>query len=248
LYFRGALSLKKINRLMLLLLIETSSVTCSVAISDNNNCLFYQTDNQGRNHAALLNVFIENGLEMLRRNKMKLDGVAVSSGPGSYTGLRIGVSAAKGICYALDIPLISINTLNIIALETIKKTIKNSEALYVPMIDARRMEVFNAIYTNDLKTIREARADVLLPDSFDTLLTDHLVYFSGNGAKKFSEIIEHQNARFIEDIHPDAKGMIALASQQYLQQAFEDVAYFAPHYVKEFYTTAKPVQTLNLKD
>ncbi len=229
---------------MLLLLIETSSITCSIAICDNHSCLFYEADNQGRNHAAMLNVFIEKGMEMLREKKLQLEGVAVSSGPGSYTGLRIGVSAAKGICYALDIPLISINTLDILALSCIQKTETNDKALYIPMIDARRMEVFSAVYTSKLKMLREANSEVLQADSFISYLSDRLVFFCGNGAKKFSDIVQHDNARFVEDINPDAKQMTILAMQKYTQKSFEDVAYFEPQYVKEFFTTAKPVKTI----
>jgi len=231
---------------MLILHIETSASTCSVAIGENENCLFYKADHEGRNHAALLSVFIEEGLQVLRAEGKKPDAVAVSSGPGSYTGLRIGVSTAKGICFALDIPLISINTLDILAHQAKSMTTETGNSLYIPMIDARRMEVFNAVYDAELKTIRKAQAEVLHPESFNVFLTTHIVYFSGDGSPKYRELLHHENALFIDDPTPDARTMIALATSKFTNKEFEDVAYFEPQYVKEFFTTAKPFQARQL--
>ena len=229
---------------MVILHIETSATTCSVALSEDEKCLFFKADDQGRNHASLLSIFIEESLQQLHALKLSLHAVAVSSGPGSYTGLRIGVSTAKGICYALDIALISINTLDILACQAIAQTTVNEKVLVVPMIDARRMEVFNAVYDHNMNPVRNAQAEVLHPESFQSFLANHIVYFSGDGAPKFREITDHENARFIADTVPDARTMISLAVKKYNLQQFEDVAYFEPQYVKEFFTTAKPVQTL----
>lgn len=157
---------------MVILHIETSASTCSVAISEMENCIFHTSDRNGRNHAALLSLFIEEGMELLRKTGRKPDAVAVSSGPGSYTGLRIGVSTAKGICYALDIPLISISTLAVIALQNVVDT--ETGALLVPMIDARRMEVYNAIFDSSLNELRAPQAEVLMADSFATELSKGL--------------------------------------------------------------------------
>lgn len=231
---------------MVILHLETSATSCSVAISENDNCLFYKADNQGRNHAALLSLFIEEGLTRLRSEGIELSAVAVSSGPGSYTGLRIGVSTAKGICYALGIPLISINTLELIALQAVEKSPDSWNALFVPMIDARRMEVYDAIYDAELTTLRPAQAEILHPESFNSYLDTHTVCFFGDGSAKFREILEHDNAYFVENLIPDALSMVTLATKKYQAKQFEDVAYFEPQYVKEFFTTAKPMQHLKL--
>lgn len=220
---------------MVILHIETSASTCSVAISEMENCIFHTSDRNGRNHAALLSLFIEEGMELLRKTGRKPDAVAVSSGPGSYTGLRIGVSTAKGICYALDIPLISISTLAVIALQNVVDT--ETGALLVPMIDARRMEVYNAIFDSSLNELRAPQAEVLMADSFATELSKGLVYFCGDGSTKFSELVAHPNARFLSAEAPDAIHMIPLAIGKLKAGQVEDVAYFEPHYVKEFFTT-----------
>ncbi|MDX9748405.1 MAG: tRNA (adenosine(37)-N6)-threonylcarbamoyltransferase complex dimerization subunit type 1 TsaB [Paludibacter sp.] len=227
---------------MVILHLETSASTCSVAISEYDKCLFYKADHEGRNHAALLSIFIEEGLQMLRDEGKKPDAVAVSSGPGSYTGLRIGVSTAKGICFALDIPLIGINTLELLACQA-KAQIKDMDnILYIPMIDARRMEVYNAVFDKRMHLVRPAQAEILHPESFHTFLATHTVCFSGDGSPKLKEILQHENALFLDDLSPDARTMIAMAVEKFNKQEFEDVAYFEPQYVKEFFTTAKPFQ------
>lgn len=231
---------------MVILHIETSASTCSVAISEYDKCLFYKADHEGRNHAALLSVFIDEGLQMLRSEGKKPDAVAVSSGPGSYTGLRIGVSTAKGICFALDIPLISINTLELLAYQAKALIADTENILFIPMIDARRMEVYNAVFDVHLNLLRPAQAEVLHPESFHAFLATHTVCFSGDGSPKFKEIVQHENALFINDLTPDARTMIALALSKFRNKEFEDVAYFEPQYVKEFFTTAKPFQARQL--
>lgn len=189
---------------MVILHLETSATSCSVAISENDNCLFYKADNQGRNHAALLSLFIEEGLTRLRSEGIELSAVAVSSGPGSYTGLRIGVSTAKGICYALGIPLISINTLELIALQAVEKSPDSRNALFVPMIDARRMEVYDAIYDAELTTLRPAQAEILHPESFNSYLDTHTVCFSEMvllSSVKFWNMITHTSWKILFPMH-----------------------------------------------
>lgn len=228
---------------MVVLHIETSASNCSVALSDNEKCLFYKVDTKGRNHAAQVHLFIEEGMQFLRNKGISIEAVAVSSGPGSYTGLRIGVSSAKGICYALDIPLISISTLEIIALQTKQLLKTTGNILFVPMIDARRMEVYVAAYDNNVTLIQEARAEILTSDSFNELLANNIVCFSGDGSEKFKSLISGQNAIFYDNIHPDAATMIPLALKKLKLNMVEDLAYFEPSYVKEFYTTAKTTGT-----
>ena len=227
---------------MLLLHIETSTNVCSVALSENTNCLFAKSNADGMNHAALLSVFIAEALEVLKSNNKKLEAVAVSSGPGSYTGLRIGVSTAKGLCYGLDIPLIAVSTLEVLATEAIK-SIENAEnALFCPMIDARRMEVYSAFYDASLNLKREISADIIDPNSYSEILSTQPVYFFGNGADKCKTTLTHSNARFIENLVPLATNMISLAEKAYSEQKFVDTAYFEPFYLKEFQTTtAKPI-------
>lgn len=220
---------------MLILHIETSASTCSVAISEQEKCIFHLSDTNGRNHAALLSLFVEEGMKLLRNSNKLPDAIAVSSGPGSYTGLRIGVSTAKGLCYALDIPLISVSTLAVIAMQN--KSLAAENSLLIPMIDARRMEVYDAIFDASLAELRPPRAEVLTSDSFSEELSNGLVSFCGDGSPKFAELISHPNARFLSAAAPDAVHMIPLAVGKLKAGIFEDVAYFEPLYVKEFFTT-----------
>jgi len=227
---------------MLLLHIETSTNVCSVALSENTNCLFAKSNADGMNHAALLSVFIAEALEVLKLNNKKLDALAVSSGPGSYTGLRIGVSTAKGLCYGLDIPLIAVSTLEVLATEAIKSIENPENALFCPMIDARRMEVYSAFYDASINLKREISADIIDPNSYSEILSTQPVYFFGNGADKCKTTLTHSNARFIENLVPLATNMISLAEKAYSEQKFVDTAYFEPFYLKEFQTTtAKPI-------
>ena len=227
---------------MLLLHIETSTNVCSVALSENTNCLFAKSNADGMNHAALLSVFIAEALEVLKSNNKKLEAVAVSSGPGSYTGLRIGVSTAKGLCYGLDIPLIAVSTLEVLATEAIKSIGNAENTLFCPMIDARRMEVYSAFYDASLNLKREISADIIDPNSYSEILSTQPVYFFGNGADKCKTTLTHSNARFIENLVPLATNMISLAEKAYSEQKFVDTAYFEPFYLKEFQTTtAKPI-------
>lgn len=218
-----------------ILSIETSTSVCSVSLSQNGVCLAEKIDFEGPSHASKLNLFIQELLDFAATNGIKPDAIAVSCGPGSYTGLRIGVSTAKGLCYGYDIPLIAINTLKIMA-ETVKKRV-SQDALLCPMIDARRMEVYAAFYNTNLNCIRETSADIIDENSYAELLNEHPIYFFGNGAEKCKSALTHPNANFLTDIHPIAKNMITLAEIAFEAKHFEDVAYFEPFYLKEFVAT-----------
>ncbi len=229
---------------MIILHIETSTNVCSVAISENGSILFNDFDDKGMNHAALLPVFIEKSFEFLKTAHKRLDAVAVSDGPGSYTGLRIGVSTAKGICYGLDLPLISVSTLEIISSAILKHHSLEPQALLCPMIDARRMEVYSAFYTTDLKIYREISADIITSFSFTEILDNYVVYFMGNGSVKCKSMLTHPHAHFIEDIVPLAENMVTLAEKSFSEKKFVDTAYFEPFYLKEFQATI-PKNKLN---
>jgi len=189
------------------------------------------------NHAALLSLFVEEALDFLRSNDSKPEGVAVSGGPGSYTGLRIGVSTAKGLCYGSDIPLIALDTLKIMFAAAVKQTDDSDNSLFCPMIDARRMEVYCEIFDHKGNTVREVSAEIINEASFRDILQDRVVYFFGNGSDKCREIIHHPNARLIDDITPLAENMISLAKEAFNKKEFSDVAYYEPFYLKEFQAT-----------
>jgi len=226
---------------MIILHIETSTNICSIAVSENGQCLFSKSDSEGMNHAALLSVFIAEAMEFLKSTSKKPDAVAVSSGPGSYTGLRIGVSTAKGLCYGLDIPLIAVSTLEVLTANALQITDTTANSLFCPMIDARRMEVYAAIYNQEGIIQREISADIIDENSYSEILESHIVYFFGNGAEKCKTTLTHPNARFIDGMYPLAENMIILAEKAYNENKFVDVAYFEPFYLKEFYTTAAKI-------
>lgn len=214
----------------MILSLETSTKNCSVSLSDKGvliDCL--EQNNQNYSHAELLHVFVEEILQKNNIKKNQLKAIAVSKGPGSYTGLRIGVSAAKGLCFALSIPLIAIDTLQILASQ-----IRNDTGLIIPMIDARRLEVYTCIFNNKLQLIEKVQAKIIDENSFQNYLENHQIYFLGDGAAKCKTIINHQNAHYVDDAFPSAKNMVTFAFEKYNQNAFEDVAYFEPFYLKDF--------------
>lgn len=216
--------------------IETSTTVCSVALSVNGDIVLEKVSYDGPSHAALLGIYIEEAITFLRGREYSLDAVAISGGPGSYTGLRIGTSMAKGLCLGFNIPLIVIPTLDILASKVILQT-DDSQSLYCAMLDARRMEVYAAIYRVDLSIVRETRADIVIPEIYDAYLNNDTVYFFGNGAAKCKEIISSPRAIFVDDVFPLAEDMAVLAEKYYHEQQFEDVAYFEPYYLKEFIAT-----------
>ena len=217
--------------------IETSTNVCSVALTKDGAVEFHKEHYEGPSHASTLGVFVEEALNYAKTKSLKLDSVAVSCGPGSYTGLRIGVSQAKGLCFALDLPLIAINTLQIMTCSVIFGGSFDEKSLFCPMIDARRMEVYSAIYDLGLSEIKPVSADVLDENSYKDLLDKNIIYFFGNGAAKFKSILNHPNARFIDSVIPVAYDMLALSEIGFKQNKFEDVAYFEPFYLKEYVAT-----------
>lgn len=222
-------------------LVETSTAVCSVALSQDDTLLFSRVSLQGPNHASLLGLYVEELMGYVRSNHLTIDAVCVSGGPGSYTGLRIGLSMAKGLCWGLDVPLIALDTLQILSAALLSKsTLVTPNSLLCPMIDARRMEVYAAIYRPSLEPVRAVGADIITPESYREYLEMGAVFFFGDGADKCRTTIMHPNSHFVDAIHPLAEDMIALALQDFDAKRFVDRAYFEPYYLKEFMpTTAK---------
>lgn len=220
----------------LILSIETSTTVCSIAVTDGKDVVVSQKLFLEKSHSNLLTVIIEDALRQCGLKPSDLAAIAVSKGPGSYTGLRIGVSTAKGLCYATDKPLVSVPTLRAMAYEV---NAQNTEGYFLtPMLDARRMEVYTSTFDSDLNTIIETNAKILDEDSFSETLASKRVLFYGDGSDKFSQLVEtNHNARFISGVSPSAWAVGQLAFDKFLKQDFEDVAYFEPFYLKEFRTT-----------
>lgn len=215
--------------------IETSTKACSVALSENGSLIFHQEDLEGPNHAVVCGVFVDEALSFANSHAIPVDAIAVSEGPGSYTGLRIGVSLAKGVCYGRDLPLLSVPTLKLLCVPVLLgKEELPDDALLVPMIDARRMEVYSAVYDRSLREVRAIGADIVTADTYLPFLAEHPVYFFGNGAAKCQSVIQHPNAHFIEGIVPLAKWMFPLAERALHLGETRDVAYFEPFYLKDF--------------
>lgn len=215
--------------------IETATQVCSCALSCNGELVFNRESYTAQSHAKLLGVFVEEAIRFSRENKIKIDAISVSCGPGSYTGLRIGVSEAKGLAYGLDAKLIAIPTLDIMASTMSSKV--DSDTLLCPMIDARRMEVYTSIYDSSLNIIEPTVAKIIDEDSFKDILSKHKIVFFGDGAFKCKEVIDNSNAIFISGIYPLASQMVELSQAAYKEAKFEDVAYFEPFYLKDFVAT-----------
>ena len=214
----------------IILNIETATKNCSVSIADKGKILAIKELNNGNySHAEVLHPFIVDILREANITSNHIDAVAVSKGPGSYTGLRIGVSAAKGLCFAFDKPLISIDTLN-----SLSYSIAIDNGFIVPMIDARRMEVYAAVFNEKNQLIREIKADIIEESSFSEYLKIGKVYFLGDGSQKCKETILHENAIFVDDKFPSAKEMAQLYYDKYKKNDIENVAYFEPFYLKDF--------------
>ena len=215
--------------------IDTSTNVCSVAVSQDGACIFDKEDHSGPNHAERLGTFVDEALSFIDNHAIPLDAVAVSCGPGSYTGLRIGVSMAKGICYGRDVKLLAVPTLELLCVPVLlREMVTDDDALLCPMLDARRMEVYAQLFTRSLCEVRPIQADVVDADTYREYLDKHPVYFFGNGAMKCKEVIDHPNAHFIEGIEALAKNMLPLAERRMAREEFEDVAYFVPFYLKDF--------------
>lgn len=223
--------------------IETATEVCSVAVSSEGKIIFQKEETKGPSHAVLLGQFVNEAIEYLRAEQIKLDAVAVSCGPGSYTGLRIGVSEAKGLCYGLGIPLIAIGTLKLMAY-SVSNLVEDS-VLLCPMIDARRMEVYDALFDKELNELRVVTADIIDKDSFADFLAETKIAFFGNGADKCKSFLQSSNAVFLDHIYPKAADMVVLAEEAYANKSFVDVAYFEPFYLKEFVATTPKNKVLS---
>lgn len=218
----------------IILNIETATKNCSVSIAKAGKILAIKELNDGNySHGENLHLFIEAILKEAKLSFIDIDAVAVSKGPGSYTGLRIGVSSAKGLCFSLDKPLIAISTLEALANAITPET----NAVIVPLLDARRMEVYSAVFDADYRQIREIQAEIIDENSFAEYLAKGKVYFLGDGAEKCKEIIQHDNAVFLDGYFPSSKEMATLSYEKYKKSDIEDVAYFEPFYLKDFLVT-----------
>lgn len=235
----------------LILHIETATDICSVALSQGDQILSLVESDQERSHASLLNRYIRKAVADAGKSLKQLDGVAVSKGPGSYTGLRIGVSTAKGLAYALEIPLLASGTLENLAFGTLNRVDipglrqKSPEPILLcPMLDARRMEVYSAFYTRDLSEFRKVQADIIDENSYREILETHQVSFFGNGSEKCKEVLSHPHAHFLEGINPSAASMMEPVLRRFQNEQFEDVAYFEPFYLKDFIATTPKKKVL----
>lgn len=227
-----------------ILSIETSTAVCSCALSRDGEVLLSREDYRGQTHASLLGLFVHEIMTYVRAQNIVLDAIAVSSGPGSYTGLRIGVSESKGLSYGLEIPLIALSTPLIMA--SMVRVEVDEDTLLCPMIDARRMEVYATFFNHSLQSIRATSADIVEVDSYTDLLAANKIVFFGNGAEKCKAHLTHPNALFIDNVHPLATGMIKLAEKAFAAADFVDSAYFEPFYLKEFVATVPKNKILPL--
>lgn len=224
--------------------IEATTDICSVALGDDGQVLFNKESREARSHATVLAPFVEEALQETEKRGMRLDAVALSCGPGSYTGLRIASSTAKGVCYGRNLPLIALSTTAVMCVPVLFMDEIPDDALFCPMIDARRNEVYATVYDRSLQPVVETAAVVVDENSFSELLAEREIYFFGNGAGKCIPLIKHSNARFLT-LHasPLAKWMMPLAERAFLEERFEDIAYFEPFYLKNFVAT-KPKELL----
>ncbi len=210
--------------------LETATTNCSVSVSRNGEVLALVEENRKEySHAELLHVFIEKAMEISGYKMEDLSAVAVSKGPGSYTGLRIGVAAAKGLCFALKIPLIAVPTL-----ESMARQFQINSGFLIPVLDARRMEVYSAVYNAAYEQVRETLAEHIDENSFKDYSAKQTVHLIGAGAEKCKQLLSHQNFRFYEEKVPSAKEMAAISHELYQKGQLEDLAYFEPYYLKEF--------------
>ncbi len=224
--------------------IETATPLCSVAIASDGKDIVRRETLEEKSHASSLTVFIS---EMLQDKKIRiadLDAIAVGMGPGSYTGLRIGISTAKGLCYGSGIPLIAISTLAVMlqqvhetSMSLIREKVKDNNILFCPMIDARRMEVFTCLYNMEGREVEPVAARIIDKDTFQHQLSENIIAFFGTGMEKCQQVLSHPNALFIAGIYPHASAMAPLAEQKFSKGSFENIAYFEPFYLKDFIAT-----------
>jgi tRNA threonylcarbamoyladenosine biosynthesis protein TsaB len=221
--------------LSLILNIETATEVCSVTLARDAELVSARESKSGYTHSENITVFIDEVVREAGVSLNNLDAIAVSKGPGSYTGLRIGVSTAKGLCFALEKPLLAVNTLLSLANHFITTNNKQQTTnLFCPMLDARRMEVYCAVYDSKLNEVLPTAAVIVEKNSFEKILESNTVYFFGNGAGKCKSVIKHSNAVFVDDIYPSATAMISISQKLFKEKRFEDTAYFEPFYLKDF--------------
>lgn len=226
----------------MILCLETSTKACSVALGKDGKILaLKESIDEKYSHAENLTLYIEDVCKQAKIALKDMDAIAVSKGPGSFTGLRIGVSTAKGLCYALDKPLIAINSLEAMAVGCInlKPATGNLQPLFCPMLDARRMEVYCAVYDSKMNEIKKTSADIIESASFSDLLQKNKTIFFGDGAAKCKPMIDHPNAIFSDTVNPSAQFMLPIAERLFAEKKFENVAYFEPFYLKDFVGTHK---------
>ncbi len=220
----------------IILNLETATTNCSVSISKGNEIISLKENNAADySHSEQLHLFIKEALEEASLSFSDLDAIAISKGPGSYTGLRIGVSSAKGLCFSLDLPLISVPTLQGMALQV---KLEKGE-LAIPVLDARRMEVYSCVFDASYQEIRETRAEIITENAFADFVSEKKVFVVGSGAQKCKDILQHPNFYFDGEIVPSAKQMGPIAYKKYQAKQFEDVAYFEPYYLKDFVLQSK---------
>ena len=226
------------------LCIDTATSVCSVVLAHNDKVLSGRESTDEMAHASNLGVFIKQVMDEAAVSISKLDAVAVSKGPGSYTGLRIGVSTAKGLCYGAGVPLISVETLQIMAYGMYLNAISGfadklipDSALYCPMIDARRMEVYTAVFNHKIQVVKETTAMIVRDNSFESLLQQTQIVFAGSGSKKCKTLLQHENAFFMDDFVHSASHMVGIVLEAYRKKKFEVLAYFEPYYLKDFIAT-----------
>lgn len=228
--------------------IETSTEVCSVALTSEGQVLDHRENYEGQTHATLLSQYVKEMLDYARTRELRIDAIAVSIGPGSYTGLRIGLSEAKGLAFGLQVPLIGVNTLKLLTVSTMfHHFIDDEKVLFIPMIDARRMEVYTAAYDSALEPAVEPQAMILDESSFSNLLSQgYTLVVMGNGSDKSRQVLKHDRIRFVEGIKPVAVDMLALSEKAYREQDFIDVAYSTPLYLKNFQATKPKNPILNV--
>ena len=232
----------------IILCLETSTKVCSVALGQNarlNDAVgqgkllaLKESLDEKHSHAENLTLYIEEVCSQAKISLNAIDAVAVSKGPGSFTGLRIGVSTAKGLCYALEKPLLAINSLEAMAVSQIRNPKSEIRNLFCPMIDAKRMEVYCAVYDEKLNEIKKTSAEIIDENSFSDLLAKNKIYFFGDGSEKCKSKIIHANAIFLDNVNPSARFMLPIAEKYFAEKKFEDVAYFEPFYLKDFFTSS----------
>ncbi|MBC7827865.1 MAG: tRNA (adenosine(37)-N6)-threonylcarbamoyltransferase complex dimerization subunit type 1 TsaB [Chitinophagaceae bacterium] len=230
-----------IERMSLILNIDTSSENASICVARDGAGIVLLENADQKDHAAWIHPAIAKSMKQANCTLNDLKAIAVTAGPGSYTGLRVGMSTAKGLCYALNIPLVTENTLRVMALatkQTFNDLYQQKDTLFCPMLDARRMEVFTALFNTDLEEVMPSSAIVLDEDSFLDHLAKCKIIFSGNGSKKMQQLVKDPRAIFAQ-IHHSAEQLSFLSNKKFVIQQFDDIAYAEPLYLKEFYTVSK---------